>query len=58
MLRVEEEEGCWEIPALGLPWPKDWDSAARESEVTVPTASGMRLAARGSLVTLILCQWR
>jgi len=52
---VVEDEGCAVAPALGLPAPKEpeflRDSPARESEVTVPTASLMRLLASGSLVT-------
>jgi len=51
---VVDAEGCLEAAALGLPAPKepDWrDSAARESDVTTPTASGIALSAAGSLVT-------
>jgi hypothetical protein len=55
LLVVEDAEGCFEAAALGLPAPKepDWsDSAARESDVTVPTPSwtGLRVDS-GSVVT-------
>ena len=44
---VEEADGCFDAAALGLPAPKSpsllRDSAARESDVTVPTLSWMGL---------------
>jgi hypothetical protein len=55
VLVVVELEGCPDAPALGLPSPKlpepFRDSAARESDVTVPTASLMGLLDAGSVVT-------
>lgn len=52
---VVEAEGCLEAAALGFPAPKEpslcRDSAARESDVTTPTASWMGCLAAGSLVT-------
>jgi hypothetical protein len=52
---VVEEEGCLLAAALELPSPKEpeffRDSPARESDVTVPTASLMALFDAGSLVT-------
>jgi hypothetical protein len=50
-----EEEGCLDAAAFGLPSPKEpeflRDSPARESDVTVPTASLILLFDAGSLVT-------
>jgi hypothetical protein len=51
-----DAEGCFEAAALGLPAPKSpsffRDSAARESEVTVPVPSWMGLRVdSGSVVT-------
>lgn len=53
---VVDAEGCFDAAALGLPSPKDpsflRDSAARESDVTVPTPSWMGLRVdSGSVVT-------
>lgn len=43
LARLEDAEGCLEAAALGLPAPKSppelRESAARESEVTVPAPS-------------------
>lgn len=50
---VVELEGCFEGAALGLLSVNADDWAARESDVTVPTASGMRLLDAGSVVTFI-----
>jgi hypothetical protein len=52
---VVEEEGCLLAAALGLPSPKEpeffRDSPARESDVTVPTASLMAFFDSGPVVT-------
>ena len=50
-----EAEGCFDAAALGLPSPNEpeflSDSPARESDVTVPTASLILLFDAGSVVT-------
>jgi hypothetical protein len=56
VLVVVELEGCLEAAALGLPAPKSpsllRDSAASESDVTMPTPSWMGLRVdSGSVVT-------
>jgi len=60
LLVFVERDGCLDTAALGLPAPNSpscfRDSAARESEVTVPTPSwmGLRIPS-GSVVTFCPC---
>lgn len=55
VLVVVDLEGCFDAAACGLPSPKEpeplSDSAASESDVTTPTASGISCLQAGSVVT-------